>query len=114
MKMPTVSEKEAWMNIVEPADLDEHMRNIEQAGTTAEITALLFKKVPLKDGSKLLVHGCGTCQMFDYVTPADLGKVSLTFADVSPKMLEAAKPRLDQYKYLANRPSQEYAHTRIR
>lgn len=68
-------EKEAWLHIVKPADLDSHMANIEQAKTNAIIVKELFEKCPLVKGSRLLVHGCGTCQMFDYITPADMGAI---------------------------------------
>jgi len=46
----------------------------------------------------LLIHGCGTCQMFDYIKPSDLGKLEMTFADISTKMLEISKRRLSTYK----------------
>ena len=96
--MPKKSEKEAWLHIIEPDDLDKHMTNIKQANTNAEIVKDLFKKHPLKEGSKLLIHGCGTCQIFDYIKPSDIGNVHMTFADISPKLLEVTKRRLSRHK----------------
>lgn len=87
-------EKEAWLYVVEPNDLDTHMTNIRQAETNARIVKDFFEKYPLKEGSKLLIHGCGTCQMFDYITSSDMGEAEITFADISQKMLDKAKQRL--------------------
>lgn len=101
--MPRKSEKEAWLHIVEPDDLDAHLANIEQADTNAAIIKELFKKNPLTEGSKLLVHGCGTCQMFDYIKPSHIGRVSMTFVDINPKMLEVAKERLRKYTKISYR-----------
>jgi SAM-dependent methyltransferase len=92
------SEKEAWLSIIEPEDLDVHLANLKQAQANAQIIKDFFKKCPMKEGSKLLIHGCGTCQMFDYIRPSDIGKMDITFADINPKMLEAAKRRLKKYE----------------
>lgn len=91
-------EREAWLHIIEPEDLDAHLAEIGQAEANARITRNFFKKHPMKEGSKLLIHGCGTCQMFDYMRHSDIGNVSITFADISPKMLEVAERRLKKYE----------------
>ncbi len=96
-------EKEAWLNVVEPHDLDTHMANIEQAQTNAGIIRDFFNRYPLSKGSKLLIHGCGPCQMFDYISPSDIGDVEITFADLSPRMLEAGKERLKKFKRVSYR-----------
>lgn len=96
-------EMEAWLHVVEPHDLDAHMRNIGQAAANAEITRELFKKYPLASGSKLLIHGCGTCQMFDYIKPSDIGDVRITFADINESMLELAEKRIKRHKILRYR-----------
>lgn len=96
-------EKEAWLNIVEPSDLDIHMANIGQAETNAKIVKDFFEKFSLSNGSKILIHGCGTCQVFDYITPSDLGNVEMTFVDISQKMLDVAKHRLRKFNGLSYR-----------
>jgi hypothetical protein len=47
--MPNKSEKEAWLHIIEPDELDTHLVNIKQANTNAAIIKDLFKKYPLKE-----------------------------------------------------------------
>lgn len=93
-------EKEAWLNIVEPQDMDLHMANIGQAEANASLVREFFEKYPLAEGAKLLIHGCGTCQLFDYLNPSEIGRVQITFADISQKMLEAAKQRLAKFEGL--------------
>jgi hypothetical protein len=96
--MPPKNEKEAWLHIIKPDELDTHLANIGQAAANATIVKELFKKHPLAEGSRLLIHGCGTCQMFDYIKPSDIGKVDMSFADINDGMLEVAERRLRKYK----------------
>jgi 2-polyprenyl-3-methyl-5-hydroxy-6-metoxy-1,4-benzoquinol methylase len=95
------SEKDAWLRVVEPEDLDTHMRDIGQASANCEIIKEMFRKRPLGENSKVLVHGCGTCQMFEYIAPSDIVKGEMTFADISSKMLRAAGRRLRRYRGLS-------------
>ncbi len=90
-------EKDAWLHIVDPNDLDLHMANIGQAPANANIVKTFFSEYPLKAGSSLLIPGCGTCQMFDYINPLDIGNVKITFTDINLKMLAKAKNRLQKY-----------------
>jgi SAM-dependent methyltransferase len=94
----TQSERDAWLNIIKPAELDAHMLSIGQAETNASIVQEMFRRFPLLESAKLLVHGCGSCQMFDYLSLENLGKVELTFADFSPAMLEEGKRRLERFQ----------------
>ena len=89
-------ERQAWLNIVKPAELDIHMASIGQAEANAAIVREMFDRFPLTDGARLLVHGCGSCQMVDYLSLAEIGNVDFTFADLSPVMLEEGKRRLDK------------------
>src|SRR3989338_1451117 len=89
------NEKEAWSRIVKPDDLDLHMANIDQAQANAGMVKEMFAKHPVKPAGKILIHGCGTAQMFDYIAPTDLGThAQMTFADISPEMIEKARGRL--------------------
>jgi hypothetical protein len=90
-------EREAWLDIVEPSDLDSHMASVGQAEANAAIVKEMFTYLPLSPKSKLLIHGCGTCQMFDYVDPSVFGDVDATFADFSSKMLDVARRRLGRF-----------------
>jgi hypothetical protein len=68
-------EREAWLNLIDPHELDMHMLAVGQAETNAEIVREMFSAVPPGRESSILVHGCGTCQMFDYVGPGVFGTV---------------------------------------
>lgn len=89
--MTSKAERRAWLHIVKPAELDVHMVSIGQAKTNAGIVKEMFRSLPLAEGGKLLVHGCGSCQMLDYLSLSDLGSISFTFADLSPAMMEGGK-----------------------
>lgn len=89
-----MSERDAWLNIVKPFELDMHMASIGQAETNAALVKEMFARFPLAENAKLLIHGCGSCQMLDYISIRDLGNITLTFADFSPAMLEEGEKRL--------------------
>ena len=90
------AERRAWLHLVKPGELDAHMASIGQAETNAGIVRDMFRSLPLAEGGKLLVHGCGSCQMLDYLSLSDLGNISFTFADLSPAMMEEGKGRLSK------------------
>ena len=88
------NEREAWLGTITPEDIDRLMADNGQAEANARHVQAFFRKYPLAPGSRILVAGCGTCQMLDYLKPADLGNVKCTFSDISVRMLEAAQQRL--------------------
>jgi hypothetical protein len=90
-------EKKGWTEVVTPEDLDIHMAVIGQAESNAKIILEMFSEFPLTDTSKLLVAGCGTCQMFDYFEPQKIGKVQFVFSDINPSFFEQVKKRLKKY-----------------
>jgi SAM-dependent methyltransferase len=96
-------EREAWLDVVHPADLDSHMTSVGQAEVNAAIVKEMFVRYPLSGNARLLIHGCGTCQMFDYVDLSVFGKSDITFADLSPRMLEVAKRRLARFANSSHR-----------
>ena len=58
------SDREAWLNgEISPEDLDRLMVDNGQAEANARHVKAFFQKYPLPQGSRLLIHGCGTCQM---------------------------------------------------
>ncbi|GEM_PF-3736054 len=100
--MAAKGERRAWLEIVKPKDLDSHMKNVGQAEANATLVRDMLEAYQLDPYSGLLVHGCGTCQMFDYLKPEDLGDmeaIKLTFADFSPRILRAAQKRLKKLKF---------------
>ncbi len=93
-------ERRAWLEILKPEELDLHMASIGQAEANADIVRQMFAAFPLPAGSKLLIHGCGSCQMLDFLSLADLGDVVFTCADLSPAMLEVGKQRLEKVHHV--------------
>ena len=87
-------ERQAWLSIVKPEELDIHMASVGQAETNAGIVKEMFACIALEDHARLLVHGCGSCQMLDYLSLSEIGNVDFTFADLSPAMAEEGKRRL--------------------
>jgi SAM-dependent methyltransferase len=94
--MKLSGEKQAWLHVVRPSELDTHMAAVGQAEANARLIKHLFSRIWMRPGDRLLVHGCGTCQMFDYIEPIDLGTERVTLADLSADMLEASRERLSR------------------
>jgi hypothetical protein len=86
--------KKHWKEIVEPDDLDIHMLEAGQAEVNAHLVKRMFSLYPLDVGSTLYVPGCGTGQMFDFITPSELGNLNYIFADIKPEFLKKLKTRL--------------------
>lgn len=89
-------ELKVWTELIGPDDLDTHLAGIGQAQANAELVKQMFKDVPLQ--GKLLISGCGTGQLFDYILPLDLGnKLQLTLTDINYLYLERANARLSHF-----------------
>ena len=89
------NERKGWLEIIGADDLDSHMAEIGQAEVNADIVKQMFEDYPLAVGSRLVVPGCGTCQMFDYMAPSDLrAGIELTLTDINPDYLAKAQERL--------------------
>ncbi len=91
------NEREGWTKIVTAEDIDYHMDEIGQAETNAHLVAEMFGEFPLDKWSRLLVPGCGTGQMFDYIRPADIGNLEFTFTDLNPRFLLKLRERIPRY-----------------
>ena len=86
-------EREAWLHVITPEDIDVLMAGNGQAEANAAHVRALLLAHPLGPNARLLVHGCGTCQVLDYLKPADFHGATITFADLSEPMLAFAKRR---------------------
>ena len=91
------NERKGWMEVIGVEDLDSHMAAIGQVQANAEIVKQMFEDYPLRNGAKLLIAGCGTGQLFDYLKPSDLGNLELTLTDINPPYLSATEQRLRKF-----------------
>jgi len=89
-----INERKGWLNIITAEDIDFHMADIKQAETNAYLVVQMFKEFSLKKEANLWIPGCGTCQMFDYISPFDIGSYEFTFTDLGSQFFEKAKARL--------------------
>ena len=87
-------EHEGWLNVIDASDLDAHMVSVGQAQSNAGLVKDMFAHARPAKNSAFLVHGCGTCQMFEYFGLDTFGTKNITLADFSPKLLEVAKKRV--------------------
>jgi hypothetical protein len=59
--------REIWISQVEPDDYETHMAAIGQAQANARLVCDLFEAAGVAKGSRVLIAGAGTGQMFDYL-----------------------------------------------
>jgi hypothetical protein len=91
------NERKGWLEVITPEELDKHMANIGQAHVNAGLVKQMFQEYPLR-GTRLLIPGCGTGQMFDYIVPADLGpQTQLTLTDINTNFLVQTERRLRKF-----------------
>jgi len=90
--------KKAWIEIVKAEDLDNHLKAIGQAEANASLVKEMFKEFPLN--GKLLVPGCGTGQLFDFVSPEDFGKTEFVFTDVNKEFLDKLEERMSRFSHV--------------
>lgn len=88
-------ERKGWMEIISAEDLDTHMAEIGQAEANAHIVRQMFQESPI--AGRILIPGCGTGQLFDYLTPTDLGDPELMFTDINPSYLLKISERLEKF-----------------
>lgn len=93
------NERRGWLEIIKADELDGHMASIGQAETNANLVKEMFKDFPLEACAKLLVPGCGTGQMFDYIAPDDLGTdIVMSFSDINPAFFERLEERMKKFE----------------
>lgn len=90
-------ERKGWTEVITAEDFDYHMATIGQAETNSKIIREMFSEFPLPNNSKLLVAGCGTCQMFDYLEPKKIGTYQFIFSDINQSFFEVAKKRMKNF-----------------
>ena len=91
-------ERKGWLEIITINELDSHMAAIGQAEANADIVKQMFAEYPLQPNSRLLIPGCGTAQLFDYIQPSDLGSnIELVLTDIKPSFLAKARERLQRF-----------------
>ncbi len=86
--------RRAWTEIVTADDYDEHMASIGQAQAAAALTRGLLELALLPAGSRVVIAGAGTGQMFDFVDPSVFRPYRLTCADLNPAFLVRLRERL--------------------
>jgi len=87
-----------WKKVIPANYLDKHMLAIGQAETNAKIIEKFLKDFPLKSKAKILVPGCGTGQLFDYINRDIFENIHLTFTDINKEYLEKLKIRLRKFQ----------------
>jgi SAM-dependent methyltransferase len=70
------------------------MSSVGQAQAAAELTGHLIQAASLRPGSRILIVGAGTGQMFDFLAPELFRPFRLTCADLNPVFLARLRERL--------------------
>jgi hypothetical protein len=84
----------AWTEILTGEDYDEHMAAIGQAQAAAELTSALIQDADLSTGSRVVIAGAGTGQMFGLLNPALFQPFALICTDINAKFLGRLRERL--------------------
>lgn len=90
--------RRAWTEIVTAADYDQHMTAIGQAQAAAELTRYLIEASDLQRGSRVVIVGAGTGQMFDLLDPDLFRPYRLIVADLNPLFLTQLRERLTRQR----------------
>ena len=86
--------RRAWTKIVEGGDYDDHMAAVGQAQAAAELARDMISEADLAPGSRLILVGAGTGQLFDYLDPAFFGQFRIVCTDLNPDFLARLRQRL--------------------
>jgi hypothetical protein len=84
----------AWTQIITADDYDEHMAAIGQAQAAAALTAEILEDTDLPAGSRIVIAGAGTGQMFEFIDPGLFRRFKLICTDLNPAFLTRLKERL--------------------
>jgi SAM-dependent methyltransferase len=85
---------DAWLNAVEPEDYEEHMTRVGQAQANAGLVQELLDACPPLAGSRVLMAGAGTGQIFDYLPAGRFANWRLTCSDLNPRFLAKLRQRI--------------------
>jgi SAM-dependent methyltransferase len=86
--------REAWISRVTPEDYEAHMARVGQAEANALLVRTLLSQAEIATGSRVLVAGAGTGQMFDHMPPQTFAPYHLVCSDISPTLLERLRLRV--------------------
>jgi len=86
--------RRAWTEIVTAEDYELHMASIGQAEAAAELTASILHAAAPAPGSRIVIAGAGTGQMFDFIDPALFRPYRLLCSDLNPAFLARLGERL--------------------
>jgi SAM-dependent methyltransferase len=85
--------REAWTRFVNAEDYERHMAAVGQAQANASLVAELVAAAAPPPGSRVLIAGAGTGQIFEYCPPALFRRFRLTCSDLNPAFLEKLRSR---------------------
>jgi len=92
--------KEAWKSTIPANDLDKHMLATKQVLANAKILQNIIGDFPIND-MKILVPGCGTGQIFNYLNPTIFSDSNLIFTDINKEYLEKLDLRLKKFQKIS-------------
>lgn len=95
--------RNAWTQIIVADELDDHLDDLGQAKINAQIVNEMLNDYKLPRDSKILMPGCGTGQIFDYLSPDLCKNYNLTFTDINQSFLNKLSERLSLYCVLRYR-----------
>jgi len=86
--------RKAWTDVIIADELDAHLEDLGQAKVNAEIVEEMISDYQLPKNSKIIMPGCGTGQIFDYLSPEVLCCNQLTFTDINQSFLDKLSKRI--------------------
>jgi len=89
-----ISLRDAWLGKIDPDDYETHMAANGQAQANASLVEEFFRDTPPSAGSRILLAGAGTGQIFDYLRAEMLAPYDVTFADLNPVFLARLAARV--------------------
>ncbi len=87
--------REAWTRFVAAEDYEAHMAAIGQAQANASLVAELVAAAAPPPGSRILIAGAGTGQMFEHCAPELFRGCRLICSDINPAFLERLGARCE-------------------
>jgi len=85
--------KKAWKSTIPADDLDKHMLATKQVQANVKILEKMLNDFPIKEGTNILVPGCGTGQIFDYIDINLFSNYHLTLTDINKEYLKKIDQR---------------------
>jgi hypothetical protein len=80
--------REAWTQFVAAEDYEAHMAAIGQAQANASLVGELFEAASPRAGSRVLIAGAGSGQIFDWLPPQTFVPHALTCSDINAAFLK--------------------------